>query len=127
MKRDNPTYRSIEARYDEYVEIVASKPELKRREVKALPPQRPYTPPEEGDDMGRTLVAGIGFGIGALLLLLAAWAFAVASKWSGLDREGAAVAYTVIGFFLVLSGGGGIIATWNHNFRVLTGRGGASH
>lgn len=126
MKRDNSTYRSIAARYDEYVEIVASKPELKRPEVRALPPQRPYTPEEE-KDMGRMLFAGIGFGIGAVLLLLAIWAFAVASKWSGLEREGAAVAYTIVGSFLVLSGAGGIIATWNHNFRVLTGRGGHSH
>lgn len=127
MKRDNPTYRSIAARYDEYVEIVASKPELKRPAAKSLPPQRPYTPPEEGEDMGRMLFAGIGFGIGAVLLLLAMWAFAVAAKWSGLEREGAAVAYTIVGFFLVLSGGGGIIATWNHNFRVLAGRAGSSH
>ena len=127
MKRDNATYRSIAARYDEYVEIVASKPELKRPDARALPPQLPYTPPEEGKNMGRTVAAGIGFVIGALLLVLAAWAFAVAGKWADLDRAGASVGYLVIGFFLVLSGGGGIIATWNHNFRVMARRGGHSH
>ena len=72
--------------------------------------------------MGRMVAAGIGFAIGALLLVLAAWAFAVSGKWADLDRSGAAVGYLVIGFFLVLSGGGGIIAIWNHNFRVLAGR-----
>jgi hypothetical protein len=126
MKRDNPTYRSVEARYDEYVEIVASKPVV-TQQPRALPPQRPYTPQNEREDMGKTVFAGIGFGIGALLLLLAVWAFVVAGKWSGLDRGGAAVGYTLVGLFLVLSGAGGIIATWNHNFRVLTGRGGHSH
>ena len=125
MKRDNPTYRSVEARYDEYVEIVESKPVLTQE--RALPPQRPYTPQNERDDMGKTVVAGIGFGIGALLLLLAVWAFVVAAKWSGLDRSGAAVGYTLVGLFLVLSGAGGIIATWNHNFRVLTRTGPHSH
>lgn len=119
MSRENPTYRSIEARYDEYVDIVASKPATQKLE-KGLPAQRPYTPQKERDDMGKTVFAGIGFGIGALLLLLAAWAFVVAAKWSGLDRSGAAVGYTLVGLFLVLSGLGGIIAVWNHNFRVLT-------
>lgn len=116
MKRDNPTYRSIEARYDEYVEIVQARPEV--RPERGLPPQRPYTPQQESDDMGKVF-AGIGFGIGALLLLLAVWAFVVAGKWSGVDEGGAAVGYTLVGFFLTLSGLGGILATWNHNFRVL--------
>lgn len=125
MKRDNPTYRSIAARYDEYVEIVANKPEVKQE--RALPPQRPFQPHKEGEEMGKTVFAGIGFAIGALLLLLAVWAFTVAAKWTGLDRGGAAVGYTLVGLFLTLSGAGGIIATWNHNFRVLTRRGGHSH
>lgn len=126
MKRDNPTYRSIEARYDEYVEIMANKPEMQRPE-RALPPQRPYEPQNEQNDMGKTVFAGIGFGIGALLLLLAVWAFVVAAKWFGLERGGAGVGYTLVGFFLTLSGAGGIIATWNHNFRVLARSGGGRH
>jgi hypothetical protein len=69
--------------------------------------------------MGKTVYAAIGFGIGALLLLLAVWAFTVAAKWSGLDRDGAATGYTLVGVFLVISGVGGIIATWKHSFRVL--------
>ncbi|HEX6925822.1 MAG TPA: hypothetical protein VF167_10330 [Longimicrobiaceae bacterium] len=125
MKRDNPTYRSVAARYDEYVKILASKPEMQKPE-RALPPQRPYTPQEEQDDMGRTVSAAIGFGIGALLLLLAAWSFVVSAKWAGLDRAGAANGYFLVGFFLLLSGGGGILATWNHNYRVLTRRSGSA-
>jgi hypothetical protein len=124
MKRDNPTYRSVEARYDEYVEIVESRPEVTQE--RGLPPQRPYTPQSERDDMGK-IFAGIGFGIGALLLLLAVWAFAVAGKWFELERGGAGVGYTLVGLFLTLSGVGGIIATWNHNFRVLARPGGHSH
>jgi hypothetical protein len=125
MKRDNPTYRSIAGRYDEYVEIVEARPET--RDERGLPPQRPYTPQNERDDMGKTVFAGIGFGIGGLLLLLAVWAFVVAAKWFGLEREGAGVGYTLVGLFLVLSGAGGILATWNHNFRVLAGTGARSH
>ena len=116
MSRDRATYDSIRARYDEYVEIVKDKPVAAPR---GLPPQRPYTPQQENDEMGRTVSAAIGFGIGALLLLLAVWAFAVAGKWAGLEREGAATGYLLVGLFLTLSGGGGILATWNHNFRVL--------
>ena len=125
MKRDNPTYRSVAARFDEYVEIVESRPDVEQE--RALPPQRPYTPQTERDDMGKTVFAGIGFGIGALLLLLALWAFAVAAKGYGLDRGGAGVGSTLVGSFLVLSGAGGIIATWNHNFRVMARSGGHSH
>ena len=116
MSRDKRTYDSIRQRYDEYVEIVKDKPAAAPG---GWPTQRPYTPQLESDDMGRTVQAAIGFGIGALLLLLAAWAFMVAGKWAGLDREGAATGYTLVGLFLVISGAGGIIATWNHNFRVL--------
>jgi len=119
VDRSNPTYRSIAERYDEYVEIVASKPELQeQKKQKALPPQRPYIPQEERD-MGRTVFAGIGFVIGALLLLLAGLAFSISAEWSSLNRGGAAVGYFGIGLCLVISGGGGIIAVWNHNFRVL--------
>ncbi len=120
VDRSNPTYRSIAERYDEYVEIVASKPELqqKKEKQKALPPQRPYTPPEE-NDMGRTVFAGIGFVIAALILVLAAWAFSISAEWASLNRSGAAVGFLVMGICLVISGGGGMIAVWNHNFRVL--------
>lgn len=124
MNRDRATYGSIEAKYDEWVEIVASKPAVAPAE---LPAQRPYTPEPEHDDMAKTIYAGIGFGIAALLLLLAVWAFVVAAKWTDLERAGAATGYTLVGLFLVLSGVGGIIATWNHNFRVLARGGGGSH
>lgn len=123
MNRDRATYGSVEAKYDEWVEIVASKPVPA---AKGLPAQRPYTPQTEQDEMGK-IFAGIGFGIGALLLLLAVWAFVVAAKWAGLEREGAANGYTLVGVFLVISGVGGILATWNHNFRVLARGSSRSH
>lgn len=124
MNRDKATYGSIQARYDEWIEIVESKPAPVE---KGLPTQRPYTPQREQDDMGKMVFAAIGFGIGVLLLLLSAWAFAVAAKWSGLDRMGAATGYTLIGAFLLISGAGGIISTWNHNFRVMARQSTHSH
>ena len=77
--------------------------------------------------MGRTVFAAIGIGIGAILLLLAIFAFVTAANWGALDRDGAAVGYTVVGFFLTLAGIGGILATYNHNFRVLTRSEGGHH
>ena len=124
MKRDEGTYGRIGKQYDEYVEIAASKPAAAPR---GLPPQKPYVPAHEEADMGRTVFAAIGIGIGLVLLLLAVLAFVTAAKWSGLHRDGAAVGYTVVGFFLTLAGLGGIISTYNHNFRVLTRPGGGSH
>jgi hypothetical protein len=123
MKRDEGTYGRIGKQYDQYSEIAASKPVAAPR---GLPPQRPYVPAPQEAEMGRTVFAAIGIGIGAILLLLAILAFATAAKWSGLDRDGAAVGYTVVGFFLTLAGVGGILSTYNHNFRVLD-RTGAQH
>jgi len=122
MSRDRETYGSVRARYDEWLELVKSKPAPPAQE-RALPPQQAYTPQPERDQMSKTVFAVIGFAIGAFLLLMAAWAFTVSAKWNGLDRMGAATGYLLIGSFLTISGAGGIIATWNHNFRVLARRG----
>ena len=70
--------------------------------------------------MERTVFAAIGIGIGAILLLLAIFAFVTAARWGSLGQDGA------VGFFLTLAGIGGILATYNHNFRVLT-RSNAGH
>jgi hypothetical protein len=69
--------------------------------------------------MGKYTFAAIGVIIGLIILALAALSFYVAAEWAALDRGGAATGYFVVGFFLVLSGAGGIAATLNHNFRVL--------
>jgi hypothetical protein len=124
MRRDENTYGSVGDKYDEYSDIRAARPEPAPR---GLPPQRPYTPPAQHSDMGRTVFAAIGIGIGVILLILAIISFMTAARWSGLGREGAAVGYIVVGFFLTLAGLGGIIATYNHNFRVLVRRAGHSH
>jgi hypothetical protein len=68
--------------------------------------------------------AVIGIGIGVVLLALAAYAFYSASYWGSYGRDGAQVGYALTGFFLLVAGLGGIVATWNHNFRVLTRRAG---
>jgi len=118
MKRDEATYGGISRKFEEWEEIQANRPPTPR----VVPPQRPYTPePVTDGDMGKTLFSAIGIGIGAVLLLLSVLAFANAAKWAGFDRDGAAVGYFMVGFFLLVSGAGGIAATWNHNFRVLSG------
>ena len=69
--------------------------------------------------MSRTIQALIGFGIAALILALAAYAFVTASYWGSYGRDGAQVGYIVVGVFLSIAGLGGAIGVWNHNFRVL--------
>jgi hypothetical protein len=115
MNRDPGTYGSIARRYDEWVEIRASRPALER----VLPPPLPYTPEPQNTDMGKNVSAAIGVVIGLLLLALAALSFHSAYVWAELARDGAATGYTVVGIFLAIAGLGGIIATLNHNFRVL--------
>jgi hypothetical protein len=126
MKRDEGTYGRIGKQYDEYTEIVASKPAAPVT-PRGLPPQKPYVPAPQEAAMGRTVFAAIGMGIGAILLLLAVYAFVTAAGWGALGQDGAAVGYTLVGFFLTLAGVGGILSTYNHNFRVLNRTGGGHH
>jgi uncharacterized membrane protein len=64
--------------------------------------------------------AAVGVGIGVILLGLAVVAFVAAGNWAELGRDGAQVGYSLTGIFLLIAGFGGIAATLNHNFRVLT-------
>lgn len=115
MKRDESTYGQIRDKFEEWEELQANRPPTPR----VVAPRKPYTPqPATGADMGKAF-AGIGFGIGAILLLLAVLAFVTAGQWGDYSRGGAAVGYAVVGLFLLVSGIGGIAATWNHHFRVL--------
>ena len=123
MKRDQGTYSKISRQFDDYTEIVASRPLPPPR---GLPPQRPYVPVLEQNDMGKNLFAFIGLGIAGVLFILAVLSFLTAMKWSDLDRDGAAVGYTLVGVFLSIASIGGGLATWNHNYRVLS-RPTASH
>ncbi|MEX2582531.1 MAG: hypothetical protein WD766_04630 [Gemmatimonadota bacterium] len=117
MSRDERTYGKIRQQYDDWVESEANRPtrEYLRREDT-------YTPPETRGtrDMSRMVFTAIGVGIGVVLLALAAYAFYTAAIWGDFGRDGAQVGYTLVGIFLLIAGFGGIIATWNHNFRVLT-------
>jgi len=118
MNRDPGTYDSISRRYEEWLRIRGDRPTFDR----PLPPARAYTPEPHKADMGKNTSAAIGVVIGLLLLVLATLSFLNAYRWAELARDGAATGYTVVGFFLVLAGAGGIIATLNHNFRVLAQR-----
>ena len=126
MKRDENTYGSIGDKFDEYTEIAASKPQPTPPQ-RGLPPQRPYVPDSHDEHPRRTVYAGIGLGLAFLIFILAVLSFMTAGKWSGLARDGAATGYTLVGIFLLIASIGGALATWNHNFRVLTRESGGHH
>lgn len=118
MSRDEETYGRIRRKYEAWMENEAERPE--RDHLRRVDPYQPE--PQGNSDMSRMVTAAIGFGIGAMLLALAAFAFYTAGEWSEFGRDGAQTGYTLAGVFLTIAGVGGIIATWNHNFRVLTRR-----
>lgn len=116
MARNEKTYAGLRKRYEAWVEYESTRPERDR-----LRSTGRYEPPtrEENPDMSRMVFAVIGVGIGAVLLALSAYAFMTANYWAGFERDGAQVGFTLVGFFLLVAGAGGIVATLNHNFRVL--------
>jgi hypothetical protein len=115
MKRDENTYGGISRKYDEWREHEKGKPRPPR-----VRSDKPYVhQPYESSDMGKTVFAAIGIGIGLVLLLLSLLSFLNASRWSEFGRDGAVVGWSLVGVFLLVAGLGAIISTWNHNFRVL--------
>lgn len=116
MSRDPDTYGRVRRQFEAWVGSEANRPARDR--LRRTDPFV-YNPPGSSD-MFKTVFATIGIGIGIVLLALSAFAFYTASEWSTFDRDGAAVGYTLVGVFLFIAGAGGIVATWNHNFRVLT-------
>lgn len=79
-----------------------------------------YDRPGAGDgggEMSKMVLMAIGGGIGVVLLALAALSFVNAGQWADIARDGAGVGYGLVGFFLVIAGLGGILATFNHLFR----------
>jgi hypothetical protein len=104
------TFGSIENRYEQWSEA-----NPRRRGPSAI------KVPEMSDAVEKTVGMALGFGLGALLLLLALAAGMAAASWARIDRSGAAVAYTIAAFFLLLAGLGGLAATYNHVFRIIPG------
>lgn len=80
--------------------------------------------PELSEEAGRVVFTAIGVGIGLLLLVLAATAFHASGTWREIGRDGASVGYFLVFCFLTIAGLGGIIASYNHNYRVMTRSGG---
>lgn len=70
-----------------------------------------------GGEMSKMVLLAIGVGLGLTLLALAAFSFTNAGQWGGIARDGAAVGYSLVGFFLTIAGLGAVFATWNHLFR----------
>lgn len=115
MKRDEATYGSISRKYDAWSEGEKNKPPRPR-----VRSDKPYVHQRyESSDMGKTVFAAIGIGIGLVLLVLSLLSFWTASRWSDFARDSAVVGWSLVGVFLLIAGLGAIISTWNHNFRVL--------
>lgn len=74
---------------------------------------------QEEVSVNRMILFGIGAGIGLVLLILSGMSFYTAVQWGGIDRDGATLGWSVVGFFLLLAGLGSIGATANHVFREL--------
>ena len=119
MSRDRATYGSIAQKYDRWVDYEETR--APRARLRRVDPSKPVIP-GNNTDMSRTIQAVIGFGIAALILALAGYAFSTASYWAEHGRDGAQVGYILVGVFLCIAGFGGAIAVWNHNFRVLVRR-----
>ncbi len=69
--------------------------------------------------MSKNLVFGIGAVIGIILLALAVMATMTAIQWGQIDRDGAAIGWGVVAFFLAVAGIGSIAGSANHAFRVM--------
>jgi hypothetical protein len=114
MKRDRSpgerTFDSIRDKYDSHSETA---PRLR--------PGRPTysTGSFDMEGMVKTIGMAAGFGIGLLLLILAAVSAYAASGWAEMGRPSAMIGYALTAVFLVVAGLGGIAATYNHIFRVL--------
>ena len=104
------TFETVEGRYQKW-----SDANPRRRGPSAI------KVPEMSDAAEKTLGMAAGFGAGALLLLLAGVAATAAASWARVDRSGAAVAYSIATFFLLLAGLGALAATYNHVFRIIPG------
>lgn len=70
-----------------------------------------------GGEMSKMVLLAVGVGLGLMLLALAALSISNAAAWGDIARDGAAVGYALVGFFLTIAGLGAIFATWNHLFR----------
>ncbi len=122
MSRDEKTYGKVRKQYDAWLaaETTPARERIRRIDT--------YSPPTGGSpEMSRTVHTAIGVGIGVLLLALSGYAFSRSGYWGGFDRDGAQVGYALAAFFLLIAGSGGILATYNHNFRVVPRAGHGSH
>jgi hypothetical protein len=111
MKNDSSSHRAVSQKFDEF------------QEIKPTPPagKRAYSHGAESALLmvtSRPVAVVVGFGVSLLVLALAAYAFSAAVSWARVDRSGARVGYTIVGFFLTVAGVGGLLATYNHNFRL---------
>lgn len=75
--------------------------------------------PELSEETGRVVFTATGVLIGVVLLVLMIVAITATISWTRLARDGAAVGYGLVAFFLIIAGLGGIIASINHNYRVM--------
>jgi hypothetical protein len=109
------TYGSVRSRFDSYDE---ANPRPRSRSALGFPDI------DVPENVIRTVALVVGVGTGLLLLALAATAYYTAATWAAIDRDGAALAYALVGVFLTVSGLAASLGTINHLFRVLRSPGG---
>lgn len=107
---DEDTFNTVEGRYDKW-----SSANPRPRGPSAL------KVPVMSDAAEKTVGMVAGFGVGVVLLALAAFTAVNAAKWGDIDRSGAQIGYLISAFFLTLAGLGALGATYNHLFRVIPG------
>jgi hypothetical protein len=104
------TFDTVKSRYDAHAQ---ANPRPRGRTALKVPVL--------SDAAERMVGMAAGFGIGALLLVLAIVSAVAARSWAEVDRSGPVVGYSITAFFLTLAGLGALIATWNHLYRVIPG------
>jgi hypothetical protein len=113
-KRDDPTFDSVRKRHGEWREdnpIAPYRSALDFSEGLPIPELKP--------SVAKWVFLVMGLGIGTGLLALAAVSLAASRSWTEAGRDGAALGYALPVLFLLVSGLGCILATYNHNFKVM--------
>jgi hypothetical protein len=113
-KKDDPTFESVRKRHGEWREDNPAKPYRSALDFSEGLPM-----PELAPRTAKLLFTAIGLGIGGTLLVLAVVALTASRSWADAGRDGAAIGYALPVLFLTVSGLGCILATVNHNFKVM--------
>jgi|GEM_PF-1030646 hypothetical protein len=107
------TFARVRAQYEDWARHTGDRPRGRPIDLLA------NVDPDRVAEMAG-LVAGVLAGL--MLLALAAVALRAALFWGAIARNGAAVGYAAVTFFLVAAGVGALAATLNHHRRLRAAR-----